>query len=49
MQGLFKEMLAEWALASMLWFAKDMQQVVRNQQGHKWAPFVSQPLRCACS
>ena len=47
-QGIFKEMLAEWALTCMLFFSRNIPQVLHNQQAHSWTPFVSQPLRCAC-
>ena len=38
-------MLAEWVLAAMLFFSRDIPQVVRNQQSRTWAPFASEPLR----
>jgi phosphoglycerate dehydrogenase-like enzyme len=38
-RGAFKDGLAEFALASMLFFAKDLRRLVRNQEASRWEQF----------
>src|SRR5260370_17761493 len=38
-RGAFKDGLAEFALASMLFFAKDLRRLVRNQEAGRWQQF----------
>jgi phosphoglycerate dehydrogenase-like enzyme len=38
-RGLYADALGEFAIAAMLWFAKDLRQLVTNQMGGKWAPY----------
>ena len=38
-RGLYADALAEWVIAAMLWFAKDLPPLVRNKAAHKWDPF----------
>ncbi len=38
-RGAFKDGLAEFALASMLFFAKDLRRLVRNQEAGRWEQF----------
>jgi phosphoglycerate dehydrogenase-like enzyme len=38
-RGAFKDGLAEFALASMLFFAKDLRRLVRNQEAVRWEHF----------
>jgi phosphoglycerate dehydrogenase-like enzyme len=38
-RGAFKDGLAEFALASMLFFAKDLRRLVRNQEAGQWEQF----------
>jgi len=38
-RGAFKDGLAEFALASMLYFAKDLRRLVRNQEAGRWEQF----------
>jgi phosphoglycerate dehydrogenase-like enzyme len=43
-RGLYADALAEFAIASMLWFAKDLRRLVRNQDARRWEPFVVERL-----
>lgn len=38
-RGVFKDGLAEFAIASVLFFAKDLRRLVRNQEACRWEPF----------
>lgn len=38
-RGLFAEALGEFAIAAMLWFAKDLGRMRRNQEAARWEPF----------
>ena len=38
-KGIFSESLAEFALAAILYFAKDFRRMIRNQASGVWAPF----------
>jgi phosphoglycerate dehydrogenase-like enzyme len=38
-RGVFKRSLGEFAIASMLFFAKDLRRMVRNQEAGRWEPF----------
>lgn len=38
-RGVFSDALGEFALAAMLWFAKDLARMRRNQEAHRWEPF----------
>lgn len=38
-RGVFKDSLAEFALASMLFFIKDLRRMVRNQEAGRWEQF----------
>ena len=38
-RGLYADALAEWVIAAMLWFAKDLRRLIGNQAAHKWEPF----------
>ncbi len=38
-RGVFKRSLGEFAIASVLYFAKDLRRMVRNQEGGRWEPF----------
>ena len=44
-RGAFKDSLAEYAIAAMLFFAKDLRRLVRNQEARKWEPFDMRMLR----
>ena len=44
-KGAFTDSLGEFALASMLFFAKDLRQLVRNQQAGQWKQFDIEMLR----
>jgi phosphoglycerate dehydrogenase-like enzyme len=39
-RGIFADALAEFAMAAMLFFAKDLRRLVRNQDARQWAPFT---------
>jgi phosphoglycerate dehydrogenase-like enzyme len=39
-RGIFADALAEFAIAAMLFFAKDLRRLVRNQDARQWAPFT---------
>ena len=38
-RGVFKESLAEFGIAAMLFFAKDLHRMLRNQHAERWEPF----------
>lgn len=38
-RGLYGDALGEFAIAAMLWFAKDLRRLVRNQAAKQWEPF----------
>jgi phosphoglycerate dehydrogenase-like enzyme len=38
-RGVFRESLAEFAIAAMLFFAKDLRRMVHSQEAGKWDPF----------
>lgn len=42
--GVFADALAEFAVAAMLWFAKDLRRLVRNQEARHWEPFTVERL-----
>ncbi len=44
-RGAFKESLAEFAIAAMLFFAKELRRLLRNQEAGNWAPFEMAMLR----
>ncbi len=37
--GVFSQSLGEFALAAILYFAKDLRRMLRNQQAHRWEQF----------
>lgn len=39
-RGLYADGLGEFAIAAMLWFAKDLRRLVRNQEASRWEPFT---------
>lgn len=39
-RGLYADALAEFVLAAMLWFAKDLPRLARNQAARKWEPYT---------
>jgi phosphoglycerate dehydrogenase-like enzyme len=46
-RGIFADALGEWALAAMLFFAKDLRRLVRQQESQRWVPFNIEPLEGA--
>ncbi len=44
-RGVFKDGLAEFAIASILFFAKDLRRLVRNQEAGRWEQFDVQEIR----
>ena len=44
-RGVFKESLGEFALAAILFFAKDLRRMVRNQEAHRWEQFDVEEIR----
>jgi phosphoglycerate dehydrogenase-like enzyme len=38
-RGVFKDSLAEFGIAAMLFFAKDLHRMLRNQHAERWEPF----------
>lgn len=38
-RGVFKESLAEFGIAAMLFFAKNLRRMLRNQEAGRWEPF----------
>ncbi len=43
-RGLYADGLAEFVVAAMLWFAKDLRRVTRNQDARHWEPFTVERL-----
>ncbi len=43
-RGLFADALAEFVIAAMLWFAKDLRRVADNQRQRRWEPYTVQRL-----
>ena len=43
-RGLYADALGEFAVAAMLWFAKDLRRMLRNQSAQTWEPFTVQRL-----
>ena len=43
-KGVFSQSLAEFALAAILYFAKDFRRMIRNQASGLWAPFDVIPI-----
>lgn len=43
-RGLFADALGEFAIAAMLWFAKDLRRLVRNQAAQRWEPYTVERL-----
>lgn len=44
-RGVFREPLADWVVAVMLYFSFDLARVIRQQQERRWEPFISSSLR----
>jgi phosphoglycerate dehydrogenase-like enzyme len=38
-RGVFSQSLGEFAMAAMLYFAKDLRRMIRNQEAGRWEPF----------
>lgn len=38
-RGLYADALGEFAIAAMLWFAKDLRRMIRNQHERRWEPY----------
>lgn len=38
-RGIFADALGEFAVAAMLWFAKDLRRLMRNQNERRWQPY----------
>jgi phosphoglycerate dehydrogenase-like enzyme len=38
-RGLYADALGEFAIAAMLWFAKDLRRLSRNQEARRWEPY----------
>lgn len=43
-RGLYADALGEFAIAAMLWFAKDLRRLVRNQEKRLWEPYTVERL-----
>ncbi|HEX8618932.1 MAG TPA: D-2-hydroxyacid dehydrogenase [Thermoanaerobaculia bacterium] len=43
-RGLYADALGEFAIAAMLWFAKDLRRLVRNQDARRWEPYTVERL-----
>jgi phosphoglycerate dehydrogenase-like enzyme len=43
-RGLYADALGEFAIAAMLWFAKDLRRMLRNQDGRRWEPYTVERL-----
>ena len=43
-RGLYADALGEFAIAAMLWFAKDLRRLARNQAASTWEPYTVERL-----
>jgi len=43
-RGLYADSLGEFAIAAMLWFAKDLRRLMRNQEEARWEPYIVERL-----
>jgi len=43
-RGLYAEALGEFAIAAMLWFAKDLRRLAVNQEARRWEPYTVERL-----
>lgn len=43
-RGLYADALGEFAVAAMLWCAKDLRRLLRNQDANRWEPFTVERL-----
>src|SRR5712691_6564290 len=43
-RGTYADALAEFAIAAMLWFAKDLRRLERNQEARIWQPYTVERL-----
>jgi phosphoglycerate dehydrogenase-like enzyme len=43
-RGLYADALGEFAIAAMLWFAKDLRRLLRNQDRRLWEPYTVERL-----
>lgn len=43
-RGLYADALGEFAVAAMLWFAKDLRRMMRNQEARRWEPYTVERL-----
>ena len=43
-RGLYADALGEFAIAAMLWFAKDLRRLIRNQDERRWEPYTVERL-----
>ncbi|MBK5258740.1 MAG: D-2-hydroxyacid dehydrogenase [Thermoanaerobaculia bacterium] len=43
-RGLYADALGEFAIAAMLWFAKDLRRLAQNQSERRWEPFLVERL-----
>lgn len=43
-RGLYADALGEFAVGAMLWFAKDLRRLVRNQERRLWEPYTVERL-----
>ncbi|HJT16290.1 MAG TPA: NAD(P)-dependent oxidoreductase, partial [Thermoanaerobaculia bacterium] len=39
-KGIYADALAEFVIAAILWFAKDLRRLFKNQEAHQWEPFT---------
>jgi phosphoglycerate dehydrogenase-like enzyme len=46
-RGLYGDALGEFAIAAMLWFAKDLRRLARNQASRTWEPYTVERLEGA--
>lgn len=43
-RGLYADALGEFAIAAMLWFAKDLGRMIRNKEQRRWEPYTVERL-----
>ena len=43
-RGIYADALGEFAIAAMLWFAKDLRRLLRDQEAHRWDPHENERL-----
>ncbi|HEY6893548.1 MAG TPA: NAD(P)-dependent oxidoreductase, partial [Rhodanobacteraceae bacterium] len=46
-KGIYADALAEFVIAAILWFAKDLRRLYKNQEAHQWEPYTVERIEGA--